>query len=79
MLSDVVLAGLSSMIHCMDSVTVSQLRVMARRFVRARLVMLRGFAMVMRCLLVVISRFLVVLDASVFGHWCIPSSNSEPT
>ena len=62
---DVMMLGVAGM-------AVGGVRVMRRLLVIAGLVMLGGFAMMLCCMLMVLGRLVVMLDALMFAHVSLP-------
>ena len=68
----VMAAGLGMMFLGVAGVAMRAVRVMGRFFVIAGFMMLGGFAMMFRRVLVVFSGLVMVLDACVVGHDSLP-------
>ena len=73
MLFRVVTTGLDVMVLGVGGMAVGDMCVMCRLLVIASLVMFRGFAMVLRSLLMVLGRLVVVLTALMRAHFSLPA------
>jgi hypothetical protein len=71
-LRSVMPARLDVMMLGVAGVTVGGVRVVRRLLVIAGLVMLGGFAMMLCCMLMVLGRLVVMLDALMFAHVSLP-------
>ena len=65
-------ARLDVMMLSVAGMAVGGVRVVRRLLVIAGLVMLGGFAMMLCCMLMVLGRLVVVLDALMFAHVSLP-------
>jgi hypothetical protein len=68
----VMTTGFRMMFFGVAGMTVGAMRMMRRLLVIARFVMLGGFAMMLRSVLVMFGGFMMVLDACVIAHVCSP-------